>query len=170
MAAALRAYRSTWSERDYDSSRLRSPDELRDITGHELVNAVKEAPAAPCEPGQPPMDRFGDGVKKYLWVVRSQDMPYALEEGELGSTIEGRGKLSHTNLTGGSKAHCGGEIWFEANAKLWLTGGSGRYPPRSKEELASIVESLQTAGYEVISAGWSDELGGPARYFRTGGG
>ena len=167
LTAVLESYRATWPVRNCDRSRVRSADELRDTSQHAQVSSLSVAPADPWAPGQPPSGGFGNGERKFLWVVCALNVPYAMEEGELGATITGRGKLSHTNLTGGGTAHCGGELWFDSASKLWLTGGSGRYPPRSAAELEAVERALRAAGYDVISAGWSEELGCPARFFRV---
>ena len=163
---SLSRYRAEWPIRAYDRERVGGPDELRDVTSSEDVSSFRLPPADPYVEGAPPIGGFGDGSDKFLWVVRSADVPYAPERGATGRTIAGRGKLSHTNLTGGADAHCGGELWFRNHRSVWLTGGSGRYEPRSAQELEAVVDALRTAGYEVTSAGWSAERGGPARYFR----
>lgn len=162
----LETYRDRWPARAFDSTRVGGSDELRDVTDSEEVARFSVAPAAAWSEGRPPVGGFGDGETKFLWVIRTDDMPYARESGSLGASIEGRKKLAHTNLTGGAAAHCGGELWFGSGTRIWLTGGSGRYPPRCKEELGHVESALRQAGYEVHSAGWSDELRGPARYFR----
>lgn len=166
MTGCLAQYRAAWSARAYDARRVGGEDELRDVTQDPEVAAFQVAPAGQWTQGAPPVGTFGDGEGKFLWVIRADVMPYAKEDGPLGASIAGRGRLAHTNLTGGADAHCGGELWFQSESCVWLTGGSGRYPPRSREELEAVVAAVRKAGYDVRSAGWSDELGGPARYFR----
>lgn len=165
---ALASYRQTWSERPFHAERVAGQDEKRDVTAHEDISSFRAAPAAPWTPGIPPLNAPGDGEQKFIWVIRTDAVPYACERCPIGNTIEGRGKLAHTNLTGGGDAYCGGELWFQTERKIWLTGGSGRYPPRSAEELEAVVSAFRAAGYEVTCPGWSSQMGHPVRYFREG--
>ncbi|MEO5347489.1 MAG: hypothetical protein H7834_14095 [Magnetococcus sp. YQC-9] len=86
--------------------------------------------------------------EKNIWVVRKEDFALVLEQkcdhnGHVSSTIQGepilnepRPWLSHTNLTGGEEAYCGGEMWavrcVSGEVELVLNGCSGRYPPFHK--------------------------------------
>lgn len=165
LTPCLSHYRQEWPVRPYEDSRIGGPDELRDVTQELEVALFRMAPIVSWIEGAPPVGTKAGG-QKYLWVIRSSGMPYAQESGPLGLSIAGRGRLAHTNLTGGEDAHCGGELWFRGECDIWLTGGSGRYPPRCQEELEAVVAAICCAGYTVRSAGWSDEICGPARYFR----
>jgi hypothetical protein len=58
-------------------------------------------------------------------------------------------------------------LWFGDDAKtIYLNGGSGRYPPKTEEELNAVAEALKCAGYTVVNFGWDEGTGGPARYYR----
>lgn len=162
---AFSAYRVAYTCSEPDCSKIQSPSEVRDVTGDAAVRILTPPPIASTAAGSPPIGSFSEGEGKHIWVITKEVIPYALESGELGKTIEGRGRLAHTNLTGGEAAYCGGEAWFSSPTKVFLTGGSGRYPPKSKEELQCVVDSFQNAGFEVHSAGWSDGIALPARYF-----
>ena len=107
---------------------------------------------------------FTETDSKYLWLVRTDDVKIALENGELRRRVTG-GSIKHTNLTSGV-AHCGGELWFSDDQSLFINGGSGRFTPRSKAELEAVVSSLRDSGYRVCSFGGSDELGAPTRVLR----
>jgi hypothetical protein len=78
------------------------------------------------------------------------------------------GVAKHTNLTGGGPASCGGECWIDATveSRLWVTGGSGRYPPRSPQHLEDAVAVLRGLGYDVTCAGWSTDNDCAERVFR----
>ena len=65
--------------------------------------------------------------------------------------------FKHTNLTGGGEAYLGGELWFTSETSLYLSGGSGRYPPRDATQLEEATEVFRSFGYEVISLGWDHE-------------
>lgn len=95
----------------------------------------------------------------YLWVVAANDVPFALESIEFGKKLES-GKIKHTNLTGGSNAHCGGELWFIEDKKLLLSASSGRYGPQSEQEMDDVALAFKNEGFEVASLGF-DESGYP---------
>lgn len=162
------AFRASYPARSPDLSALRSADELRDIGSEDEVLELTDAPLQGVPNGLPPDRPRGQHEAMHIWVVARESVPLALEESPLGKTIEGRGRLAHTNLTGGGEAHCGGELWLIDEGALAITGGSGRYPPRSAAELTEIVATLRHAGYRVACAGWSEEINGPARHFRGG--
>ena len=76
--------------------------------------------------GLPPRHRNDATTFLYLWIIDLSGIPYILERAlpELG------GKLpKHTNLTGGTPASIGGELWFRTESSLFLSGKSGRYGP-----------------------------------------
>ena len=109
--------------------------------------------------GEPPRYRDGPTVHRYIWVIDSTGIPYILEFGQ--STPAGH-VPKHSNLTGGMPASMGGEMWFETRCSLFLSGGSGRYPPRNEQQLADAATVFEDYGYAVCSLGWED--GAPRRY------
>lgn len=142
---------------------------------------VEEFPLAPPEfldldvsptesflPGEPPVESSQE-ANKYLWVIREVRVPLGLESGATGQAIAGRGRLSHTNLTGGRPAYCGGELWITDSGSFAINGGSGRYGPETPEELEAAVQAFRLAGYRVACCGWDEGTGTPARnWLRTG--
>ena len=93
-------------------------------------------------------------------MIEKTEVIFAQEHGPFGKTRkrkQGLGGLAHTNLTAGREAHCGGEAWFADHLKIVINGGSSRYRPRSKDELAAITVAFQTAGFDCVSMGWDDE-------------
>lgn len=121
----------------------------------------------------PPIDRpvFGrrgtpDG--RYLWVISPDATPAILETAPGVRPPLQSNVAKHTNLTGGDDACCGGEMWLDAveATRLDITGGSGRYPPRSHQELDDVVRLLQLRGFGVHCAGWDPDTDRPARVFR----
>jgi hypothetical protein len=102
---------------------------------------------------------------KYLWLVGETYVVLGLENGATGRTLS-RGRLAHTNLSGGRPAHTGGELWFRDERSAWINGGSGRYPPRNVAELESVADAARAAGYVVCCAGWDSEQNRPQRMFR----
>ena len=68
------------------------------------------------------------------------------------------GKLpKHTNLTLGGRAYLGGELWFSDRSSLFLSGGSGRYPPIDAGQLDDAAQVFEYYGYRVNSLGWDDD-------------
>lgn len=69
----------------------------------------------------------------------------------------------HTNLTGGGQAYLGGELWFTSATSIYLSGGSGRYPPLDATQLEEATEVFRSFGYEALSLGWDYDLQRPIR-------
>ncbi len=105
----------------------------------------------------------------YLWVILPDSVPVVLETGEdvLPPPLS-MGMVKHTNLTGGTPACCGGELWLDVvdAETLYVTGGSGRYGARSPQQLSDAIHVFTQFGYTIQSAGWSEENDCPERVFR----
>ncbi len=159
-------YRSRYSKRSPNLASKRSDDELILLTTMDGLKELDQPPAEDVNFSMPPAP-----IDKYLWVIASDGHPYALElisgiVEKLPGLASRDGRISHTNLTGGSEAYSGGEMWFPDKATIILNGGSGRYPPQSPEELADIVEAFRACGWRIASMGWDDETNAPARLMR----
>lgn len=109
------------------------------------------APATGISLGKPRESRSAPGINTYLWVIDENGIPYVLDE-ELVE-LNGR-RPKHTNLTSGGVAFVGGEMWFEAADKMWISGSSGRYHPLSAEQLEDSVKVFESHDYSVWSLGW----------------
>lgn len=158
-------YREEFVIRTPDLRRQRFDDELLQLTAQDGMAEMVVSPSTSAVPGVPPTRPREDGVEKYLWVIGSDSVPSIPEEGRAGRDLS-RGRVAHTNLTGGQPAFCGGELWYRDDSSFWLSGGSGRYPPRSGAELERVVECFASCGYSVASFGWDVEADGPARFLR----
>jgi hypothetical protein len=90
---------------------------------------------------------------RHLWVIRSDDVPVALEACVWGQTLES-GCIKHSNLTGGGAAHCGGEIWFVDDDRIAINASSGRYGAESSAEFGVVVDAMRRSGYYVASMGF----------------
>lgn len=121
-----------------------------------LNEVPKQAPLG--TPRQP--DDQGDGVNCHLWVIDERGRP-CISNAPLNRL--GPGELRHTNLTGGSKASIGGEIWFGALPLIYLSGSSGRYPPKDREHLEDAEQLFRAVGFDVRSLGWDPETHRPLR-------
>lgn len=97
---------------------------------------------------------------RHLWVVRSEDVVHAEERIAFGKKVE-KGVIKHTNLTGGREAHSGGELIFLDDVTVLLNGRSGRYGPRSKQEMDAVAKAFRNSGYFVWSCGYDVEAGMP---------
>lgn len=102
---------------------------------------------------------------RMLWVVRAEDVVYAPENGPFGKTLESK-VIKHTNLTGGALAFSGGEVIFlEGESAIAVNGDSGRYGPRSIEELDDVVTAFARSGYSVWAMGYDLDADRPLPFF-----
>ena len=116
-------------------------------------------PASGVARGSPPRTR-SDAVATYLWVLDATGIRVIIEAPT--RTLDGA-RPKHSNLTAGNPAYVGGEIWFASEGKLYISGGSGRYPPIDGSQLEEVATILRTAGYEVVCLGWDEETGSARR-------
>ena len=134
---------------------MRPPEddwETRQLSFADGLKLLGPAPARGVEFGSPPTG-FGDGQSRYLWIIDNTGIPYIVES-PLETLDEHPPK--HTNLSGGSPAYVGGELWFISGHEIYLSGGSGRYPPRNQFELRDACEVFASFQYTVNSLGWND--------------
>jgi hypothetical protein len=162
---AFEDYRNQYPSRAPDLTKQVHADETRLLTLTEGYGELTVAPAKAPTVGIPPSSPSVTGTNRYLWVVALESVPIAMEELRPGVHLD-RGRLSHTNLTGGANAHCGGELWFINDSSIVLNGGSGRYPPRSSAELAKVANAFKAAGYRTASMGWNTETNASYRSLR----
>ena len=143
-----------------------NPDEHRLLVSEDGVGTMPS-----CVEAMPAADSPNEPAGKHLWVITEEGMPVVLETGNsVRPPPLASGRVTHTNLTGGGTACCGGEVWRDAADGLLLhvNGGSGRYPVRSPQHLADAVEVFAQFGYSVRSAGWDHDHDRAARSFRDG--
>lgn len=136
---------------------------------HRHLTADDGVTLMPCADRMIRAPQPGDVDSRHLWVIGPESLPVILETAAgVRPPPLSLGAAKHTNLTGGGPAACGGEVWVdEVNSELlYVTGGSGRYPPRSRDELRDAEEVFRSFGYTVVGAGWSDENDSPQRVFR----
>lgn len=152
----LAAFRREFPSR---TSRLPCKDaELVQLVESDGVVQLMKAPCADAIIGSPRTSRGDRGVNTHIWVIDSVGVPYILDQpvDKLG------GKLpKHTNLA--AEAHVGGELWFGDSDKITISGGSGRFPARSPEELEAAVRVFEAFEYSTRSLGWDSETGAPQR-------
>ncbi|MFI0848423.1 hypothetical protein [Mesorhizobium sp. IMUNJ 23232] len=110
--------------------------------------------------GGPPVLSSGQMDGRHLWVVRTDDVVHAMERSPFGKNVE-KGVIKHTNLTGGEEAYSGGELIFLEETTVILNGRSGRYGPRSADEMIAVAKAFRKSGYYVWSCGYDDEAGRP---------
>lgn len=158
-------YRAMYPAQKPNLQRKQFDDELRPLALSEGLEELMFSAVRTYEVGTPPCDEKSKGINKYLWVVSQKSVPIALEDLRPGVVLQ-RGYLSHTNLTGGDEAHCGGEVWFTDQSTVIVNGGSSRYRPRSSAELEKIAASFKSAGYRTATMGWNPETAVPFRALR----
>lgn len=139
---------------------LRAPEFAGEESESKLLGAEEgfryllPAPAKDIKTGTPPRSRE-PVPHTYLWVIDSQGIPYVLN---VPSLFLGDKVPKHTNLTGGAEAYVGGELWFATADSLYVSGGSGRYPPESPKQLEDACIVFRSFNYNVHSLGWDDGL------------
>lgn len=138
-------------------------DELRRLGPDDGVLELDRAPAKTAVAGPP-----SDANARHLWVIWANGLPYILERAPNIQPPLQTGKVKHSNLTGGEPAACAGELWVdEIDAKrLYVNGDSGRYGPRSAEQLEEAVALFRTRGFAVESFGWDEDANMPAKVYR----
>lgn len=100
-------------------------------------------------------------MSKYIWVIAQESVPFVKECGPACL-------FKHTNLTGGEKAYCGGEVWFASAERLYLNGGSGRYPCEDNEDLLeSVTNFYLDIGYAVAVPPANEDNGVRPRVFKS---
>jgi hypothetical protein len=127
-------------------------DETRPLAPADGLRRLGTAPAdneswyQPASKGDP---------QCHLWVIDTSGIPYILESIEIMPPLAS-GRVTHTNLTGGLTASCGGELWFDTPRarRLYLNGCSGRYGPTTPEQMADAVRVFEALGFQVVSFGW----------------
>ena len=120
---------------------------------------LNEVPAT-APKGVPRSTHRDDGENCHLWVIDERGRPCISEE---PLARLGEGKLHHTNLTGGENASMGGEVWFGEIPRIYLSGSSGRYPPRHRRHLEDAERLFSEVGFDVLSLGWDEETDRPQR-------
>lgn len=137
----------------YPSAELEA---VRPTDGLWYLNEVP--PMAPK--GAPRSTHQDDGENCHLWVIDGRGRP-CISEAPVARL--GEGKLRHTNLTGGQNASIGGEAWFGEMPRIYISGSSGRYPPRDQMHLKDAERLFGAVGFDVVSLGWDMETDKPQR-------
>lgn len=106
-----------------------------------------------------------DKLSCFLWVAMKDRIKFIHEKANVARRLTLK-KVKHTNLTGGEKAYSGGEMWIIAPKTIVINGCSGRYGPRTEEQLIEIVKVFTESGWCVKSLGWDSETCRPVRYPR----
>lgn len=116
--------------------------------------------------GSPPLLEQSHKEGAHLWVVRVDSVVHVAEQCAFGQDLESE-VVKHTNLTGGSAAHSGGELVFLEDGTIVVNGCSGRYGPRSKGELDHVVRAFVDSGYGVWCMGFDEEANKPLPFIGT---
>ena len=132
--------------------------QLDHLTGLRLL---EYAPAKDVYRGSPPKSRRERGRHRYLSVIDDEGIPFIREIPIVALGIE---LPKHTNLTGGGPAYAGGELWFDTEESLFVSGGSGRCEPIDAEQLEGAAGVFESYGYAVSSLGWDSSRNKPRRF------
>ena len=139
-----------------DSVKQISGSESKMITPADGLRFLQEAPVSDVDFGHPPKQSDSQGCNTYLWVIDGRGVPYLLE---ISMSMLGDNPPKHTNLTGGKQAYLGGQLWFAGPCRMYVSGGSGRFPPLDEEQLTAAIDVFSSFKYKVISLGWDSESG-----------
>jgi hypothetical protein len=126
----------------------RAPNNDDELIRMPQDQGVYELPHRPATQSQfprassPPRTKETAREARHLWVIRSGDVPVALEACAWGTTLQSM-CIKHSNLTGGDDAHSGGEIWFINDDRIAVNAQSGRYGAESDREFKMIVDALR---------------------------
>lgn len=159
---ALATYRQNYPTKpmrkapNNDDEIIRMPE---DKGVHELLPPPATQVQFPRAPS-PPRTENSAREARHLWVIRPADIPVALEACGWGKKLLSE-RITHSNLTGGDRAHSGGEIWFIGDDRIAMNASSGRYGAQSANEFGDIVHALRRLGYYVASMGF--DLDNPTR-------
>lgn len=152
-------FRKIYPARKPDATKIKNSDELILIPSNQGIMFFPDK-ILELSFSKPP-EVMGDRGNTYLWVIALDSVPFALEALPFGANLETK-VIKHTNLTGGNLAHCGGELWFLSSSEIVLSGCSGRYGPKTAEELDYAALSFKSCGYSVASLGYDEETGYPS--------
>lgn len=131
-------------------------DELRQMGYSDGIINLEEGPDATeyaCTISESPTTEEEASHNRYLWVVRNNDVPCALEGCKWGQSLANK-KIKHSNLTGGGPAHSGGELWVVEGKGLIINADSGRYGALTESELDDFIDELRKIGFCVASMGF----------------
>ena len=161
---ALDSFRRRYALRSPNARLIRNPSEAERLDETNGVRFLELAPATGVGLGLPPLERGGATSNRYLWIIDTRGVPYIFEQPipALNNAIP-----KHTNLTGGAEAYMGGELWFTSESSMYLSGGSGRYPPVSVRQLEEAASAFKSFGYEVMSLGWDAAYDEAKRFLET---
>ena len=120
------------------------------------LRLLEPAPATGISTGTPPSSIADDPNNRYLWVIDERGIPYIIES---PIAVIGHKLPKHTNLAGGGDAYLGGEMWFSSTISIYVSGGSGRYPPLDGLQLEEATGVFNAFGYNVTSLGWDENAG-----------
>ena len=143
----------------YDLHPPKSPPSKREavqLDSDTGLRLLEPAPATDILVSNPPSSLADDTTKRYLWVIDERGIPYIIES---PIAVIGYKLPKHTNLTGGGDAYLGGEMWFASTMSIFVSGGSGRYPPLDGCQLEEATGVFKAFGYEVTSLGWNEDTG-----------
>jgi hypothetical protein len=159
---AFEGFRGTYALKPLPPELVANADQIKQMLPEDGLLLWERGPIGDEsgeDPGAPTITSDMDETK-FLWVVELTRVPYAPERCEFGKSLES-GVIKHSNLTGGGDAHCGGEMIKIDNDNIVVNGRSGRYGPKSQEEMSAVAKAFRTSGYNVWSMGFDDEAARP---------
>lgn len=141
---------------------IANPDQVKRMTLADSLQMFVDGNHHQSQPAHtaPPLLRAEQVEDAHLWAVRREDVVHAAERCAFGAKLTSH-VIKHTNLTGGDAAYSGGEMLFLGDDTIVVNGCSGRYGPRSKEELLVVVTAFAESGYKVMYMDYDEETNRP---------
>jgi hypothetical protein len=136
-------------------------DEMTVADGLEMLVDGPDANSTTAPAALAPMSEATLPAPSRLWAVRPGDVVHAPIRCEFGDCRAAK-EVKHSNLTGGGKAFGGGELMVVDSDTIIVNGRSGRYGPRSADEMHAVAVAFRDSGYIVYSMGYDE---GTARPF-----
>ena len=159
--SALDEFRGHYQPRE--PKKIDHPHESKEIESKDGLAFLRQAPASGVKFGNP--QKPEDSVRNtYLWVIDYRGIPYLIES---PMAILDFHCPKHTNITGGKSAYIGGELWFSDVNRIFVSGGSGRFPPLNERQLDDAIGVFSSFKYIVKSLGWNRETGRARRVLES---
>ena len=144
------------SKKDGDRRRLRDGEVERDEFEKSIHDAINNGtpPAAALvtteevETHLKVAGRFKE--KAFLWVLDETSIKIIREKTRNVRRTHDPDCVCHTNLTGGSKAYLGGEIFFCEDGFVYVNHFSDRYGAPSNEQWMHAKQYFKRVGYQNL--------------------
>lgn len=85
---------------------------------------------------------------QYIWVIDKTGLCMMLDA--TPNPAAKRGNVCHTNITGGTPALQGGELWFGEDGKIYVNNELGRYGAVTSKQEEAVIDYFISLGYHAV--------------------